>query len=67
MTTYEMTWCYLGIGMIAGATLLLEVTMTRIFAVAFFYHFAFLIISTALFGFGFSGVVLSVFSVTQEV
>ena len=35
--------------------------MTRIFSVAFFHHFAFLIISTALFGFGFSGVFLSIF------
>ncbi len=56
-----MIWCYLGIGIVAGASLLLEVTMTRIFAVAFFHHFAFLIISTALFGFGFSGVILSIF------
>lgn len=51
---------YLGIGIIAGATLLMEVTMTRVFAVAFFNRFAFLIISTALFGFGFSGVFLSI-------
>ncbi len=57
----RMTWYYLGIGIIAGATLLLEVAMTRIFAVAFFNHYAFLIISTALFGFGFSGVFLSIF------
>lgn len=57
----DMTWYYLGLGIIAGATLLLEVTMTRIFSVAFFHHFAFLIISTALFGFGFSGVFLSIF------
>lgn len=56
-----MLWNYLGIGTIAGASLLLEVTMTRIFSVAFFHHFAFLIISTALFGGGFSGVVLSIF------
>ena len=57
----RMTWYYLGIGTLTGATLLLEVAMTRIFAVAFFNHYAFLIISTALFGFGFSGVFLSIF------
>lgn len=57
----KMTWYHLGIGIIAGATLLLEISMTRIFAVAFFNHYAFLIISTALFGFGFSGVFLSIF------
>ena len=56
-----MLWYYLGIAIISGATLLLEITMTRIFSVAFFHHFAFLIISTALFGFGFSGVALSIF------
>ncbi|MBN2381859.1 hypothetical protein JXQ70_03165 [bacterium] len=56
-----MMWYYLGIGTISAASLLMEVTMTRIFAVAFFNQFAFLIISTALFGFGFSGVFLSIF------
>ncbi len=56
-----MIWYYLGIAIISAATLLLEITMTRIFSVAFFHHFAFLIISTALFGFGFSGVFLSIF------
>ena len=57
----KILWQYFGIGIIACATLLLETAMTRIFAVAFFHHFAFLIISTALFGFGFSGVFLSIF------
>ena len=57
----EMTWYYLGISLISGASLLFETTMTRIFAVAFFNHLAFLIISTALFGLGFSGVILSIF------
>ncbi|PID57431.1 hypothetical protein CSB45_07890 [candidate division KSB3 bacterium] len=57
----RMAWYYLGIGSIAGATLLLEIAMTRIFAVAFFNHYAHLIISTALFGFGFSGVFLAIF------
>lgn len=61
VASHKMTWYYLGIGVMSGATLLLEVTMTRIFAVAFFNHFASLIISTALFGVGFSGVFLSIF------
>jgi spermidine synthase len=47
-----------GIFCIAASTLLLEVSLSRIFSVLFFHHFAFLIISTALFGFGFSGVYL---------
>lgn len=52
---------YAGILILSAATLLLEITMTRIFTVLFFNHFAFLIISTALFGFGLSGVFLSIF------
>lgn len=47
-----------GIFFIAASTLLLEISLSRVFSVLFFHHFAFLIISTALFGFGFSGVYL---------
>ncbi len=49
---------YAGIFLISAATLLLEISLTRVFSVLFFHHFAFLIISTALFGFGFSGIYL---------
>lgn len=38
------------------ATLLLELALTRIFSVVFYYHFAFLAISIALFGLGLGGV-----------
>jgi len=38
------------------ATLLLELTLTRIFSVVFYYHFAFLAISIALFGLGVGGI-----------
>ena len=38
------------------ATLLLELSLTRIFSVVFYYHFAFLAISIALFGLGAGGV-----------
>src|SRR5437764_610972 len=38
------------------ATLLLELSLTRIFSVVFYYHFAFLAISIALFGLGIGGV-----------
>jgi hypothetical protein len=38
------------------ATLLLELSLTRIFSVVFYYHFAFLAISIALFGLGSGGV-----------
>lgn len=38
------------------ATLLMELTLTRIYSVIFYYHFAFLAISVALFGLGAGGV-----------
>jgi hypothetical protein len=38
------------------ATLLLELALTRVFSVIYFYHFAFLAISVALFGLGAGGV-----------
>ncbi len=38
------------------ATLLLELALTRVFSVVYFYHFAFLAISIALFGLGVGGV-----------
>ncbi len=40
---------------------MLESTLTRLLAVAQFYHFAFLVVSLALLGFGASGSLLSVF------
>jgi len=49
---------YTGIFLISLATLLLEISLTRIFSVALWYHFAFMIISIALFGFGASGTFL---------
>ncbi len=57
---------YLGIGLVAGATLMLELTFTRLFSFIFFNHFAFLIISTALFGLGLSGVIISIFPSLQR-
>ena len=38
------------------ATLLMELSLTRIFSVVFYYHMAFLAISIALFGLGAGGV-----------
>ncbi|MCX6340542.1 MAG: hypothetical protein NTX71_11600 [Candidatus Aureabacteria bacterium] len=48
----------MAIGLVSGGSLLLELTFVRIFSVLFFSHYAFLIISTALFGLGLAGVVL---------
>jgi hypothetical protein len=47
---------YLGVAMTTLATLILELALTRIFSVVFYYHFAFLAISIALFGLGAGGV-----------
>jgi hypothetical protein len=47
---------YLGVALTTLATLLLELALTRIFSVVFYYHFAFLAISIALFGLGAGGV-----------
>ncbi|MBX7219354.1 MAG: hypothetical protein K1Y36_05375 [Blastocatellia bacterium] len=46
---------FYGIGLICLASLLFELTLTRIFSVVMYYHFAFMVISLAMFGFGVSG------------
>ena len=51
---------FLGIALVSLATLVLELTLTRLFSATMFYHFAFLAISLALFGSGASGVALYV-------
>ena len=47
------------VGALAAAALLLESALTRLLAVAQYYHFAFLVVSLALLGFGASGSFLS--------
>ncbi len=53
-----MPWpyLYLGLALTTSAALILELAITRIFSVVFYYHFAFLAISIALFGLGAGGV-----------
>jgi len=55
-----------GIFLISFATLLLELALTRVLSVSLWYHFGFLIISTALLGFGAAGVTLSVSTRLRE-
>jgi hypothetical protein len=57
----RMPAVYAGIALTTLASLLLELSLTRIFSVVFYYHFAFLAISIALFGLG-AGGVLSYFN-----
>ncbi len=44
-----------GLFLLSAATLTFEITLTRLFSVAQFYHFAFMIVSLAMLGFGASG------------
>ena len=58
MPSRQASWplLYLAVALTTSATLLLELSLTRIFSVVFYYHFAFLAISIALFGLGVGGV-----------
>src|SRR6266404_9815135 len=47
---------YFAVALTTSAALLLELSLTRIFSAVFYYHFAFLAISIALFGLGVGGV-----------
>ncbi|MFO7741947.1 MAG: hypothetical protein R6X31_06500 [Anaerolineae bacterium] len=50
-----------GLFLLSAASLAFEIILTRIFSVAQFYHFAFMVVSLALLGFGASGTFLSLF------
>ena len=50
-----------GLFLLSAATLLFEVNLTRLLSVAQFYHFAFLVISLAMLGYGASGTALALF------
>ena len=47
--------------LLSTATLAFEINLTRLFSVAQFYHFAFMVVSLALLGFGASGTFLAIF------
>lgn len=57
---------YAAIALTTAATLVLELSLTRIFSVVFYYHFAFLAISIALFGLGAGGVFSYYFTARGE-
>ncbi|MGD2104064.1 MAG: hypothetical protein PVJ55_02980, partial [Anaerolineae bacterium] len=52
---------YAGLFLLSAATLTYEINLSRIFSVAQFYHFAFMVVSLALLGYGASGTFLSLF------
>ncbi len=49
---------FAGVGLTSLATLMLQVSLTRIFSVALWHHFAFMVVSIAFMGFGASGTFL---------
>ncbi|MCI0553445.1 MAG: hypothetical protein L0287_21060 [Anaerolineae bacterium] len=51
---------YLGLALVAGSLLSIEVTLTRMFSIMIWYHFAYLIIGIALLGGGAAGTYLAV-------
>lgn len=51
----------LGLFLVSAATLFAEVLWIRIFSAAIWYHFAFLVVSFALLGFGIAGILLRLF------
>jgi len=57
---------YAGIFLLCLGTLLLELSLTRVMSVGLWYHFGFLVISTALLGFGASGVTLALWRHLRE-
>lgn len=57
---------YTGLFLLSAATLTYEITLTRMFSVTQFYHFAFMVVSLALLGFGASGTFLSLFPGLKE-
>jgi hypothetical protein len=57
---------YFGIFTLSLATLFLELSLMRVLSVANWYHFGFLVISTALLAFGASGIVLTLWTRLRE-
>jgi predicted membrane-bound spermidine synthase len=66
MSNPPPTRIFAGIAAAAGAVLMLEIGLTRIFSYTIWYHFAYLTISVALLGFGASGSVLAAWPRLRE-
>ena len=52
------TSAYVGVFLISFAILILEITLTKIFSVTLWYHFSYFVISLAMFGIGFGGMLV---------
>jgi len=55
----SLSWHGFGLVLISAAALCFEVNLTRLFSVSQFYHFAFMVVSIAVLGFGASGTYLA--------
>ena len=54
-----MPLVYLGIFLLAGSILLLEIALTRVFAIMLWHHLAYMVVSVAMLGFGAAGSLLT--------
>lgn len=52
---------FIGIFLCSFSTLCFEITLTRVFSISLWYHFAFMVISIGMLGVGLSGTVLSLY------
>ena len=57
---------YAGVFLISTATLMLQVAYTRVFSIALWYHFVWMIVSIALLGYAVSGTFLSLYPQTSR-
>jgi len=57
--TQKLTWRGLGLALVSAGALSFEINLTRLFSVSQFHHFAFMVVSIALLGYGISGTFLS--------
>ncbi len=62
-----ISWQGCGLLLVSAASLCFEINLTRLFSVSQFYHFAFMVVSIALLGYGASGTFLSITKIRQPV
>jgi hypothetical protein len=62
----RMTGLQLGIFLLAGAVLLLEVALTRVFAIMLWHHLAYMVVAVAMLGFGAAGSLLTLAGVSPR-
>ncbi len=63
---FKMKRTYVLIFFVSCSLLIYEVALTRFFAIHFWYHFAFMVISIAMLGIGTAGTVLAIFSAGSQ-